>query len=119
VELWDLVSAFGRLLRETMAQQPQEVVVNQTPLHVHMAAVVDRLGREGPLPLSALFTPPFNRGRLVGLFLAVLELTKARRVVPEQAEPFGDIWLALADAPAGGGAPEEPPAPGPHPGEAP
>src|SRR3954471_2457579 len=74
VELWDLVSAFGRLLRETMAQQPQEVVVDQTPLHVTMAAVLERLGREGPLPLSALFTPPYTRGRLVGLFLAVLEL---------------------------------------------
>src|SRR5206468_3825694 len=35
VELWDLVSAFGRLLRETLALQPQEISVDQTPLHVY------------------------------------------------------------------------------------
>jgi chromatin segregation and condensation protein Rec8/ScpA/Scc1 (kleisin family) len=43
-----------------------------------------------------LFTPPYTRGRLVGLFLALLELTKGRQVVPEQEESFGDIWLSLA-----------------------
>src|SRR4051812_38739510 len=30
VELWDLVSAFGRLLRETLTSQPQAVVVDHT-----------------------------------------------------------------------------------------
>jgi segregation and condensation protein A len=96
VELWDLVSAFGRLMRETLAQQTHDVVVDHTPLHVYMAAVVGRLQGAGRLPFSAVFTPPHTRGRLVGLFLAVLELTKQRRVVPEQAAPFADIWLILA-----------------------
>lgn len=96
VELWDLVIAFGRLMRETLAARPQEIVVDQTPLHVYMETVLGRLQREGPLPFSALFTPPHSRGKLVGLFLAVLELAKARRVVPEQGEPFGDILLSLA-----------------------
>jgi len=96
VELWDLVSAFGRLMRETLAQQTHDVVVDHTPLHVYMAAVVERLQGAGRLPFSAAFTPPHTRSRLVGLFLAVLELTKQRRVVPEQAAPFGDIWLTLA-----------------------
>jgi segregation and condensation protein A len=95
VELWDLVSAFGRLMRETTAGQVQAIVVDQTPLHVHMEQILERLAREQRLPLSALFTPPHTRGRLVGLFLAVLELTKSRRVRPEQPDPFGDIWLSL------------------------
>jgi segregation and condensation protein A len=98
VELWDLVSAFGRLMRETMAGQEQSIVVDQTPLHVFMEQIVQRLEREPRLPLSALFAPPFSRSRLVGLFLAVLELTKTRRVQPEQSEPFGDIWLSLSTA---------------------
>jgi segregation and condensation protein A len=99
VELWDLVSAFGRLMRETMALQPQEIVVDQTPQHVYMDAIVRRLRREGRVSFASLFTPPYTRGRLVGLFLAVLELTKGRRVVPEQATPFSDIWLSLAPEP--------------------
>ncbi|HKI30961.1 MAG TPA: segregation/condensation protein A [Gemmataceae bacterium] len=104
VELWDLVSAFGRLMRETLALQPQQIVVDHTPIHVYMELIVRRLESEGPLPLGALFTPPYNRGRLVGLFLAMLELIKGRRVLAEQAEPFAEIRLSLAPF-----APESPP----------
>lgn len=94
VELWDLVSAFGRLMRETLALQPQQIVLDFTPIHVYMEQILERLDREHRLPFSVLFTPPYTRGRLVGLFLAVLELTKARQVAPEQPDPFGEIWLA-------------------------
>ena len=48
------------------------------------------------MPFAALFTPPHTRGRLVGLFLGVLELTKQRRIIPEQGEPFTEIWVSLA-----------------------
>ncbi len=110
VELWDLVSAFGRLMRETLALQPQQIVVDQTPLHVYVAQIRERLDREGRLPFSALFTPPYSRGRLVGLFLAVLELTRNGGVLADQPEAFGDIWLALR--PADNGAAPPPPANG-------
>jgi segregation and condensation protein A len=96
VELWDLVSAFGRLMRETLAHQPQAIVVDHTPLHVHMEYIVRRLELEGALAFSALFTPPHTRSRLVGLFLAILELTKVRKIVAEQQEVFADIRVRLA-----------------------
>jgi segregation and condensation protein A len=95
VELWDLVSAFGRLMRETLALQAQTIAIDETPLHVYMETILQRLQSEKRLPFSALFTPPYTRGRLVGLFLAILELTKTRRIAPEQPEPLGDIWLSL------------------------
>ncbi len=97
VELWDLVSAFGRLMRETLALQAQTIAIDETPLHVYMEMVLQRLQAEKRLPFSALFTPPYTRGRLVGLFLAILELTKMRRIIPEQPEPLGDIWVSLAE----------------------
>src|SRR5947209_11447731 len=79
VELWDLVSAFGRLMRETLALQPQQIVVDQTPVQVYMDQILQRLEQEQRLPFSAIFTPPFQRSRLVGLFLAILELMKMGR----------------------------------------
>jgi segregation and condensation protein A len=103
VELWDLVSAFGRLMRETMTNQPEAIVVDDTPLHVHIGYVLDRLGQSGRLSLSALFVPPHTRSRLVGLFLAILELVKMQRIVAEQREVFGELYLQLAppaEAPA-------------------
>lgn len=98
VELWDLVSAFGRLMRETLALQAQTIAIDETPLHVYMELVLAQLQAEKRLPFSALFTPPYTRGRLVGLFLAILELTKRRQLVPEQPDPLGDIWVSLANA---------------------
>jgi segregation and condensation protein A len=95
VELWDLVSAFGRLMRETAALQPRQIVMDETPIHVHMEHIVQRLGERSPLPFTDLFTPPHTRGRLLGLFLAILELIKGRRVVVEQPQSFSEIWIAL------------------------
>jgi segregation and condensation protein A len=105
VELWDLVSAFGRLLRETLALQPQQITVDQTPLSFYMDEVVRRLQSEGRLPFSALFTPPYTRSRLVGYFLAILELTRRFNIQAEQDASFGDISLCLLPAAAEGAAP--------------
>jgi segregation and condensation protein A len=98
VELWDLVSAFGRLMRETQSLQPQQIVMDETPLQVHMEGILARLAGQPRLAFSDLFTPPHTRGRLLGLFLAVLELIKGRHISAEQTEPFGDIFLCLPDA---------------------
>jgi segregation and condensation protein A len=93
VELWDLVSAFGRLMRETLALQPQQMIVDETPIHVYMESILRRLENESGLAFSAVFTPPHNRSRLVGLLIAVLELMKSKQITAEQPEIFGDIWL--------------------------
>jgi segregation and condensation protein A len=99
VELWDLVSAFGRLMRETLALQPRQIVVDETPMAVYIDFIRQRLLEESRLALSDLFTPPHTRGRLLGLFLAILELIKTRQIVLDQPEPFGDIRLQLAPPP--------------------
>jgi segregation and condensation protein A len=96
VELWDLVSAFGRLMRETNALLPRQIVMDETPLHVHTEHILELLRHELRAPFSLVFAPPHSRGRLLGLFLATLELIKANKVEVEQPEVFGEIWLALA-----------------------
>ena len=98
VELWDLVSAFGRLLRETNALQPRQIVVDETPVHVIMEEIILRLQKQQRLSLRDLFLPPSTRGRLLGLFLAILELMKAGRIQAEQPDPFGDVQLYRIDA---------------------
>src|SRR5207253_8052659 len=91
VELWDLVSAFGRLMRETLALQPSQIVVDETPMHVYMNMIVERLKQVGLMPFKDFFTPPFTRARLVGLFLAVLELIRMGQIEAHQEHVFGQI----------------------------
>jgi segregation and condensation protein A len=95
VELWDLVSAFGRLMRETSALRPRQIVMDETPLHVHMERILDLLGQNQRLPFADIFAPPHTRGRLLGLFLATLELIKSNKIQAEQPQLFGAIWLVL------------------------
>jgi segregation and condensation protein A len=96
VELWDLVSAFGRLMRETLAGQPETIGVDFTPMQVYIDSIVQRLQRDGSMTFSALFEPPHTRGRLIGFFLAILELTKAARIQFAQDELFQDFKVMPA-----------------------
>lgn len=96
VELWDLVSAFGRLLQETLTDQQEEIVADQTPIHVYADQILNRLRTESEVRFSSLFAPPHTRSRLVGIFLAVLELTRGFLIFAEQEGTFGDMVLTLA-----------------------
>jgi segregation and condensation protein A len=61
-----------------------------------MDEILGRLRGGDRLPLSRLFMPPYTRSRLVGYFLAILELTRRFSVLAEQDDTFGDIWVSLA-----------------------
>ncbi len=98
VELWDLVSAFARILRESQAVQPQTLVVDDTPQHVYEEQIRQLVRQHLRVNLIDIFTPPHLRSRLVGLFLATLELIRRFEIHLEQPEPFGEIWLVLPPA---------------------
>lgn len=93
VELWDLVSAFGRIIRETEAAKPSSIVYDDTPIHVHMARIQERLLARGHLAFSGLFERGMHKSSLIGVFLAVLELVRHKQVLLEQNQLFGEIWL--------------------------
>ena len=93
VELWDLVNAFGRIIRENVSARPSNIIYDDTPIHVHMARIVEQLNARGRLALSELFDPTLHKSVLVGMFLAVLELVRHHRIQAEQNELFGEIWL--------------------------
>ncbi len=96
VELWDLVSAFARLMRETQSLQPATILVDDTPQYVYEGQIRDRVRAEGRVPFRAIFTPPYSKARLIGIFLAVLELIRHHGIGLEQGESEGDIWLVEA-----------------------
>jgi segregation and condensation protein A len=96
VELWDLVSAFGRIMRETEAARPSSIVYDDTPIHVYMTRICVRLQETGRLRFRDLFQPSMHKSTLVGIFLAVLELVRHAHVRVDQNALFGDIWIVLS-----------------------
>lgn len=95
VELWDLVGAFARMLRETQLETAAAIVIDDTPQHDYEELLRNRLRRELRVPFLDLFEPPHTRSRLLGLFLALLELVRRFELWVEQPEPFGPIWLSV------------------------
>jgi segregation and condensation protein A len=93
VELWDLVSAMGRVLRESQAAQPQAIVYDETPIQVYMQRIHVKLAGERRVAFSDLFQPGMHKSAIVGVFLAVLELVRHHSVVAEQNDLHGEIWI--------------------------
>ena len=98
VELWDLVSAFARLMRETQSLQPATIAVDDTPQRVYEEQIDNLVQSEGRIAFREAFAPPYHKARLIGIFLAILELIRKQTIGLEQPEPDGEIWLiAIAE----------------------
>jgi segregation and condensation protein A len=93
IELWDLVSAFGRIMRDQQAVKPSSIVYDETPIHVYMAQIKAQLAERGRLAFRELFQPGMHKSTLVGMFLAILELVRHDHVQTEQNHLFGEIWV--------------------------
>jgi segregation and condensation protein A len=98
IEMWDLVSAFGRILRERVSAGPSNIVYDDTPIEVYMQRVHAQLLERGKLSVSELFQGHTNRSTMVGLFLATLELVRHHGVQLEQGELFDEIWITPGNA---------------------
>jgi len=97
VELWDLVSAIGRLLRESQAVQPAAIIFDDTPIHVHMQRIHHELAAKRRVAFSDLFAAGMHKSAIVGVFLAVLELVRHHSVRAEQEDLHGEIWVVAGE----------------------
>lgn len=97
----DLVEAFGRICETINFDRlgEHEVVADDTPIELHAEDMVDRLRREAEagreaMTLRSIFEGR-TRGEMLGLFLALLELVRNRRVrVSQEGE---EIVVALRE----------------------
>ena len=95
-QLWDLVDAFSRVMAAIgQAAVAHEVIYDDTPIELHEADIVDRLQREGAMTFDRIFEGRSLRSEIVGLFLALLELVRTRRVLAAQERIFGRIHVYL------------------------
>lgn len=98
LQMWDLVEAFREVMAKTGRLAPHEVQYDDTPIALHAADMVDRLQREGGSLAFADIFEGRTRSECIGLFLALLELVRQRRVRAEQDEPHGPIFIHLTNA---------------------
>ncbi len=93
VELWDLVSALGRILRQKEVEEETSIKADDTPLHVHVERIGALVREQQEVRFTSLFDAETSRSKIVGMFLAVLELLRHHHFRAEQLEPHGEIIL--------------------------
>jgi segregation and condensation protein A len=93
LEIWDLVSAFSRLMRDREALRPANIVYDDTPIQVYMQRIHGQLVSRGRLAFSELFAGGMHKSSLVSIFLAMMELVRHHGARAEQEHLFGEIWL--------------------------
>ena len=88
VQIWDLLDAFSRLMKEVGIRGPRihEVIYDDTPIDLHAADIEDRLNREGKLSLRALVVGRASRSEMIGVFLALLELIRQKKILVFQGD---------------------------------
>jgi len=98
VELWDLVSAFGRVLRDNQPVENANIIYDETPIHVYMQRIHERIVKNRRVSFSELFELGMHKSSLVSIFLAVLELARHHGVVTQQDDLYGDLVVAPGDS---------------------
>ncbi len=98
VQVWDLLSAFTKLMSEVGIRKPRfhEVTYDDTPIDLHAADIEDRLSREGKLTLRQLIVGRKSRSEMVGVFLALLELIREKKILVQQAEVHDELEITPA-----------------------
>jgi segregation and condensation protein A len=95
VQVWDLLSAFSRLMKEVGTRKPRyhEVTYDDTPIDLHAADIEDRLKREGKLTLKQLMEGRQSRSEMIGVFLALLELIREKKILVKQDHDLDDLEI--------------------------
>ena len=98
LNLWDLLQAF-RFTRDRARDDFDRTVERETlSIEDRMDDILDNLKKQKNLFFSSLFQEDLSRSFLIVTFLALLELIRQNRVVFEQTDTLGEIWLTLSDS---------------------
>lgn len=93
VELWDLVSALSRVLRKNSESSPATVIYDDTPISVYVDRIRTRVLAEQRVTFSSFFVGSNSKSKIVGIFLAILELLRHYKFRAEQPVAYNEIWI--------------------------
>jgi segregation and condensation protein A len=98
LNLWDLLQAFKFTLDRAADDFDRTVERESISIEDRMDDILGNLKKRKNLFFSSLFQEDLSRSFLIITFLALLELIRQNRVVFEQTDSLGEIWLTLSDS---------------------
>lgn len=101
VNVWDLLEAFDRVMKATGSYLDISLIKDDTPIDLYQVDILNNLQLAGPMSFNSIFEGVRSRVRMVGLFLALLELSRGDLIWIDQDEASKTFIIkALTDEPA-------------------
>ncbi len=91
--LFDLITAFGKVLKEVPRKRFHEVIKDEFTVRDKIHDILHILVEKKAILFRELFQNIQNRGEVVSIFLALLELVKLKEIVVRQSSPFAEIEI--------------------------
>lgn len=93
VELWDLVSALARIVKQKHVEEKSSISYDETPIHLYIKEIGALVRKEKEVSFNSLFEGAYDKSRIVRKFLAVLELLRHYQFRAYQKVDYGDIMI--------------------------
>ncbi len=95
VNIWDLLQRFSHMMKQTLMNVPAKVTYDDTPIQEYMNGVLEKVHLHTAISFTDLFKGICERRRIIGFFLALLELVRLNRIKIEQPISYADILISL------------------------
>jgi segregation and condensation protein A len=98
IDLFDLVNAFSRMMKETLGAAVHKIIYDDVPVRDCMENLLARLRAVAVLAFREIFQGMTDRLMIISFFLALLELIRLKKIRAEQPANFGDIQIILHES---------------------
>jgi segregation and condensation protein A len=92
-----LLRAFAEVIKKAEINAHHHIQMEALSVRERMSDVLDTLSKDHFTTFSSLFKPDEGRQGVVVTFLAMLELIKESLIVLQQAEPYAEIHIKIAN----------------------
>ena len=93
MELWDLVRALSRVIHKKVVEESSSIRYDDTPISVYIDRIGARVREVGRVPFSEFFEGTNLRSKIIGIFLAVLELLRHHGFRADQIADYNEIYV--------------------------
>ncbi len=91
IDVWKVAQLFSNFMKQTLGDVGTTIIHDSIPIQTYMNKVVSSLVNAYNVSFKKLFFRGRDRRDVIGYFLALLELTRLKKVKFEQQEDFGEI----------------------------
>ncbi|MBS1258848.1 MAG: Segregation and condensation protein A [Candidatus Scalindua arabica] len=97
IDVWKLAQFFSTFMKQTMGDVIKKIIYDDTPVQVYMDKVINSLNSVHAISFKELLYNANGKEEIIGIFLALLELVRLKKIKLEQFQDFDEIRVTAND----------------------